>query len=111
MIEHCESCHIGMPLLSDAELATQLKTLENWTHNVDKKLIEKTFQFKGYYQVMAFVNAIAWIAHQEKHHPDLHVSYNQVTVEYTTHEAGGVTKNDLICARLVEALIVDMKKA
>lgn len=105
MTEHCESCHFGMPLLSDAELATQLKELSNWAHNTEKKLIEKTFQFKGYYQVMAFVNALAWIAHQQKHHPDLRVSYNQVTVEYTTHEAGGVTKNDLICARLVERLI------
>jgi len=105
MSEHCESCHIGMPLLSDSEIETQLKTLSNWTHDTHKKLIEKKFQFKGYYQVMAFVNAVAWIAHQEKHHPDMMVTYNQVVVQYTTHEASGITKNDFICARLVEALI------
>lgn len=105
MSEHCESCYVGMPLLSDAEIMLQLKTLPHWVHHVDKKLIEKTFQFKGYYQVMAFVNAVAWIAHQEKHHPDLYVSYNRVIVQYTTHKAGGVTKNDFICARLVDALI------
>ncbi|MCX7126169.1 MAG: 4a-hydroxytetrahydrobiopterin dehydratase [Gammaproteobacteria bacterium] len=105
MTEHCESCHIGMPLLSDTEVNAQLKTLTDWSHNSEKKLIEKTFNFKGYYQVMAFVNAVAWIAHQEKHHPDLQVNYNRVIVQYQTHEAGGVTKNDLICAKMVEALI------
>ena len=94
-----------MPLLSDSEVESQLKALSDWTHDASQKLIEKIFHFKGYYQVMAFVNAIAWIAHQEKHHPDLRVSYNQVTVQYTTHEAGGVTKNDLICAKLVEGLV------
>lgn len=106
MSEHCESCHFGMPLLSDSEIALQLKNLPEWSFDADKKRIEKQFTFKGYYQVMAFVNAIAWIAHQEKHHPDLQVSYNRVIVQYQTHEAGGVTKNDLICARKVEALIV-----
>ena len=105
MTEHCESCHFGMPLLSDSDIASQLNALPNWIFQSEKKLIEKTFQFKGYYQVMAFVNAVAWIAHQEKHHPDLAVSYNRVTVQYQTHEAGGVTKNDMICARMVEALI------
>src|SRR3990167_2080753 len=105
MSEHCESCHIGMPLLSAENITEQLKKLSEWHFNTEKNLIEKTFQFKGYYQVMAFVNAIAWMAHQEKHHPDLIVSNNRVIVQYQTHEAGGVTKNDLICARLVEALI------
>jgi 4a-hydroxytetrahydrobiopterin dehydratase len=104
-MEHCESCHIGMPLLSEAEVNTQLKSLKNWVFHPDKKLIEKTLEFKGYYQVMAFVNAVAWIAHQEKHHPDLIVSYNRVIVQYTTHEAGGVTKNDLICAKWVDGLM------
>ncbi|EKD77199.1 MAG: hypothetical protein ACD_42C00442G0002 [uncultured bacterium] len=105
MNEHCESCHIGMPLLSDHDIVDKLKSLSHWTHDAKKKLIEKTFDFKGYYQVMAFVNAVAWIAHQEKHHPDMTVSYSKVVVQYTTHEAGGVTKNDIICAKLIEALI------
>lgn len=105
MDEHCDSCHVGMPLLSDTEINTQLKSLKDWSYNSEKKLIEKIFSFKGYYQVMAFVNAVAWIAHQEKHHPDLQVSYNRVVVQYQTHEAGGVTKNDVICAKMLEALI------
>lgn len=109
MSEHCESCHFGMALLSESDIASQLTELPNWIFQSEKKLIEKTFEFKGYYQVMAFVNAVAWIAHQEKHHPDLVVSYNRVIVQYQTHEAGGVTKNDMICARIVEALIPKIK--
>lgn len=107
MIEHCESCHVGMPLLSADQITEQLKKLPNWMVDQDKKCIQKTYEFKGYYQVMAFVNAIAWMAHQEKHHPDLMVSYNKVIVQYQTHEAGGITKNDMICAKRVEALIVN----
>ena len=103
--QHCESCHIGMPHLSEQELQAALEKLPEWSFDADKKLIQKTFVFKGYYQVMAFVNAIAWMAHQEKHHPDLMVGYNRVVVQYTTHEAGGVTKNDIICAKRVESII------
>lgn len=105
MSEHCESCYIGMPLLTATEISAQLTALPQWSYDIEKKLIEKTYEFKGYYQVMAFVNAIAWISHQEKHHPDLMVSYNRVIVQYQTHEAGGITKNDFICAELVEVLI------
>lgn len=104
MTEHCESCHIGMPILSEAEINQALETLPDWQFNVAQNCIQKTYQFKGYYKTMAFVNAIAWIAHQEKHHPDMLVSYNQVVVSYQTHEAGGITKNDIICAKLVERL-------
>ena len=54
---------------------------------------------------MAFVNAVAYIAHREDHHPDLSVHYNRVIASYSTHDAGGVTLNDCICAAKVEALI------
>jgi 4a-hydroxytetrahydrobiopterin dehydratase len=53
---------------------------------------------------MKFVNAIADIAHEEKHHPDLNVSYNQCIVEYSTHAINGLSKNDFICAAKVDAL-------
>jgi 4a-hydroxytetrahydrobiopterin dehydratase len=53
---------------------------------------------------MAFVNAVAYIAHRQDHHPDLSVHYNRVVVAYSTHDAGGVTLNDCICAAKIEAL-------
>jgi 4a-hydroxytetrahydrobiopterin dehydratase len=53
---------------------------------------------------MAFVNAVAWIAHAEDHHPDLAVGYNRCTVRFNTHDVGGISVNDFICAAKVDAL-------
>ena len=60
--------------------------------------IEKTFRFAAYYRTMAFVNAVASIAHREDHHPDLVVHYDRCVVAWSTHSAGGLTLNDGICA-------------
>ena len=54
---------------------------------------------------MAFVNALAWIAHVEDHHPDLAVSYSRCTVRFNTHSVGGISINDFICAAKVDALL------
>ena len=102
---HCESCHAGMPLLTAKALSQALVQLPGWEHQPEEKLIQKRFQFKGFYKTIAFVNAIAWIVQQEQHHPDMQVGYNYVLVQFQTHEAGGVTKNDIICAKRVEELM------
>ena len=53
---------------------------------------------------LPFVNAVAWIAHDQGHHPDLEVSYRHCRVSYTTHAIGGLSDNDFICAARVEGL-------
>ena len=93
----------GAPLLSVTEVTQRLKALPAWEFT-DNRLI-RTFRFANYYETMAFVNAVAYIAHREDHHPDLSVHYNRVVASYSTHDAGGVTLNDCICAAKVEALI------
>ncbi len=70
----------------------------------DDGRIEKTFSFANYHETLAFVNALAWIAHHEDHHPDLEVHYNRCVVAFSTHSAGGVTLNDVICAAKAERL-------
>jgi 4a-hydroxytetrahydrobiopterin dehydratase len=65
------------------------------------------FQFKNYYETMAFVNAVAWVAHREDHHPDLEVGYNKCTVRYSTHSVGGLSENDFICAAKVDSLLAN----
>jgi 4a-hydroxytetrahydrobiopterin dehydratase len=67
--------------------------------------IIKEYQFADFYETIAFVNALAYIANQEDHHPDLTVSYNKCSVAFSTHDAGGLTENDFICAARVNALI------
>ena len=67
--------------------------------------IVKTFTFKNYYETMAFVNAVAFISHQEDHHPDIEVGYKTCKVRYFTHSIKGLSENDFICAAKVDALL------
>jgi 4a-hydroxytetrahydrobiopterin dehydratase len=77
-----------------------------WSLNDAGTRISKTYQFKNYYQTMAFVNAVAWVAHHEDHHPDMEVSWNRCVVRYTTHAINGLSENDFICAAKVDRLFM-----
>ena len=88
--------------MSLAETQDRMTDLAGWEHA--DGVIAKRFEFKNYCQTMAFVNAVAWIAHSEAHHPDLEVSYRSCRVSYTTHAVGGLSENDFICAARVDAL-------
>ena len=102
--KHCKPCEGGVEPLAADTVKTLLENLPGWKSNDKGREIEKIFHFKNYYQTMAFVNAIAWMAHQENHHPDLEVSYNHCRVRYSTHAIGGLSENDFICAAKVEKL-------
>lgn len=78
-----------------------------WEIVDDGAAIRKTFRFKDYYRTMAFVNALAYVAHREDHHPDLGVHYDRCVVTFSTHDVGGLSQNDLICAAKTERLGAD----
>ncbi|HAT8995807.1 TPA: 4a-hydroxytetrahydrobiopterin dehydratase [Legionella pneumophila subsp. pneumophila] len=106
--KHCESCEgIGAALNSEQikNLLPQLNT--KWEVTEDNRIIKRAFSFKNFYETMAFVNAIAWIANIEKHHPDLEVGYNYCRVHFMTHALNGLTHNDFICAAKIDKLLVD----
>ncbi|MBL8522310.1 MAG: 4a-hydroxytetrahydrobiopterin dehydratase [Betaproteobacteria bacterium] len=88
--------------LTTEDIQSHLNTLSGW-QKVDHE-IRKTYSFKNYHETMAFVNASAWISHREDHHPDMSVHYNKCVVAYSTHDAGGITLNDFICAAKLDAL-------
>lgn len=67
--------------------------------------IEKTFAFANYYETMAFVNAVAFVAHRQDHHPDLSVQFKRCVVRFNTHEVGGISMSDFETAALVDALL------
>ncbi|WP_144393922.1 4a-hydroxytetrahydrobiopterin dehydratase [Pleionea sediminis] len=78
----------------------------DWQISDDGTKIEREFLFKNYYHTMNFVNAIAWIANKEAHHPDMEVNYGRCLVCFTTHDSGNrLTINDLICAAKVDGLL------
>jgi 4a-hydroxytetrahydrobiopterin dehydratase len=95
-------CREGAPGLAAEELAAHVAALPGW--RFDNGQIEKTFLFANYHETIDFVNALAWIAHHEDHHPDLQVHYNRCVVVFSTHSAGGVTLNDVVCAAKAERL-------
>ncbi len=88
--------------LDDAAITTHLAALNGWSCINGE--IKKTFTFKNYHETIAFVNASAWVSHQEDHHPDMSVHYNRCVVAFSTHDAGGITMNDFICAAKMDAL-------
>lgn len=98
----CKPCEGGVPPLAQAEIDQLMLQVDGWQQHGQR--ITRTCRFKDYYQTIAFVNAIAWMAHREDHHPDLTVTYNSCVVEYSTHAIGGLSENDFICAAKVDAL-------
>jgi 4a-hydroxytetrahydrobiopterin dehydratase len=88
--------------LNSKQVADRLKKLKGWKSSGGA--IEKTFKFPNYYETMAFVNAVAFIAHGEDHHPDLTVGYNNLVVRYSTHSVGGLSASDFSSAAKVDAL-------
>ncbi len=101
----CQVCESGaVPALSRYNAKKLLKLVSaDWKINGNK--ITRIFKFKGFYKTMAFVNAVAWVANSEGHHPDLEVNFNKCTVNFITHAVDGLTENDFICAAKVDALL------
>ncbi len=103
--KRCLACEGGVSPLSEQQTQKLLGQINSWAVNADSKELYRDFRFNDYYQTMAFVNAIAWMAHQENHHPDLEVGYNHCLVKYTTHAINGLSQNDFICAAKVDAIL------
>ena len=100
---HCQ--HETSQLDSSAAQALMAKIHTDWSLGEEGRMIQRSFRFKNYYQTIAFVNALAWIAHQQDHHPDLEVGYNRCVVHFSTHSVGGLSDNDFICAARIDALV------
>ena len=100
--------HQGRRALSATEIVTRLSQL-NGEQALGWRLIdgalEKSFSFKDFHQTMGFVNALAFIANTENHHPDLQVSFGRCIVRFNTHDVNGISVSDFFCASKVDALL------
>jgi 4a-hydroxytetrahydrobiopterin dehydratase len=94
-------------VLTATEVITSLAQLEGWRLSGDGAdiAIEKTFAFANFYQTMAFVNALAFIAHAQNHHPELLVQFGECRVRWRTHAVAGLSKADFDCAARTDALL------
>ena len=86
-----------MPVLTTKEILLRLKTVPNWSKRAKK--IHRTFEFVGFLESIAFVNRIAKRAQKLNHHPDIDIRFNKVKLQFTTHDAGGLTEKDFVLAR------------
>jgi len=103
---HCTACTPGTPPLERERALALLGQLHpDWQLDTDAHGIDRDYRFDNFHQTMAFVNALAWIAHSEDHHPDLEVGYRHCRVRFSTHSVGGLSENDFICAARVDALL------
>lgn len=105
--KRCKPCEGGVERMDEERAALLLAQLHGWESRDDGNAIQREFKFDDFYQTMAFVNAMAWIANREDHHPDFSAGYNYCRVAYTTHAVGGLSENDFICAAKINDLVKD----
>jgi len=96
-------CKPSVAKLSAPDTAKFAEQVAGW--QIEADMLVKVFPFKNYYETMAFVNMVAWIAHREDHHPDMTVGYNKCRVAFSTHSVGGLSENDFICAAKIESAL------
>jgi 4a-hydroxytetrahydrobiopterin dehydratase len=101
----CAPCEGGVKPLPPAEVKLLAKQLhKDWKIAKDSRSLQRALKFKDFYRTMSFVNALAYIANSEDHHPDLEVGYGYCHVTYSTHSIGGLSVNDFICAAKLDRL-------
>lgn len=100
--QRCRSM-IGRNAMNAAEIDSHLQEVPQWA--VVDGALERSFSFADFRHTMAFVNAVAWMAQQEDHGPDLFVNWTTCRVRFNTHDVQGLSLNDFICAAKVDALI------
>ncbi|MCU0957408.1 MAG: 4a-hydroxytetrahydrobiopterin dehydratase [Hydrogenophaga sp.] len=100
--------HQNRRALGPTDIVTQLTQINGEQPDGWKLIdgsIEKTYRFANFHETIGFVNALAWIANREDHHPDLSVSYNRCVVRFNTHDVNGISVSDFFCAAAVDALV------
>lgn len=94
------------PKLDNIECEDLLSAIDKeWNLDLPGQTLSRDFEFKNFYQTIAFVNSVAWIAHSQDHHPDMSISYKHCQLSYTTHSVDGLSINDFICAARIDALM------
>jgi 4a-hydroxytetrahydrobiopterin dehydratase len=98
-----QRCHSRPTAMSEEAIRNHLAQMSGWREA--GAAIEKTFAFKNWLETVAFVDALAWMAHVEDHHPELVVRFDHCVVRFSTHSVGGISVNDFIGAAKADALV------
>jgi len=103
--QHCIACEGGSNPIGDEEIEILSKQILSWEIKNHRTALQRKFKFKSFLTTMSFINAVAYIANQEGHHPEVKFGYDYCIIELTTHSIKGLSKNDFICARKIDLLL------
>jgi len=101
----CQDFNDSTVAIAKNDALDLLQALTDWELSTDGKSISRRYSFKNFKQTMFFVNAVAFVVEREGHHPDVTLGYNYCNVLFTTHELGGLSDNDFICAAKINQLL------
>ena len=96
---------MSVPQLTEDERQTSLDGLPHWSLARDGAAMARSFQFGDFSEAFAFMVRVALLAEQQDHHPEWSNVYNRVTIELTTHDAGGLSRRDVTMATAIDALV------
>ncbi|HLD71755.1 MAG TPA: 4a-hydroxytetrahydrobiopterin dehydratase [Candidatus Peribacteraceae bacterium] len=100
----CVPCEGGAQPLSPEDVKKYISEVSEWHADPEVKSIGRQFKFGTFMDAIAFINAVAALAEEENHHPNIHAYYNKVTLNLSTHAIGGLSENDFILAAKIDAL-------
>ncbi|MBL4831646.1 MAG: 4a-hydroxytetrahydrobiopterin dehydratase [Aliivibrio sp.] len=103
----CEACQIDAPKVNNSDMVELMLQLPEWTviklQGVSQ--LERVYKFKNFKLAWSFTNAVAELAEEEFHHPEITLEWGKVTVRWWSHSVKGLHKNDFICASKTDSLI------
>jgi 4a-hydroxytetrahydrobiopterin dehydratase len=102
--QHCVPCDGGTAPLTMDDAQGILAYMKGWTLAADARSISREFLFKDFKEAMEFVGKVAVVAESEGHHPDIHLWWNKVRLDLSTHAINGLSTNDFIIAARVNRL-------
>lgn len=103
--QHCQPRKGPEHALNPSHVSDLLQCLPGWQLHDDGKAIVKDFRFSDFHHTLGFINAVGFMANHEDHHPDLEAGYGHCQLCWSTHDVGGLSLNDFICAARTEALL------
>jgi 4a-hydroxytetrahydrobiopterin dehydratase len=103
--QHCQPRKGSEHALGTTQIEALLAQLPGWQLAQEGKAIVKDFRFPDFHHTLGFINAVGFMANREDHHPDLEAGYGHCQVLWSTHDVGGLSLNDFVCAARVEALL------
>lgn len=103
--QHCQPRKGKDQALDKGELVGLMSLLPGWMLTANGQAIVKDFRFADFHHTLGFINAVGFMANHEDHHPDIEAGYGHCQLLWSTHDVGGLSLNDMICAAKVEALL------